>query len=77
MDIRTESYQVVPSKPYAYWLKKNWYYHSLIQDFYQFTVPRHHRVLEFGSADGHILAGLHTSFGVGIEADPVLREQAT
>jgi SAM-dependent methyltransferase len=76
MDIRTESYQAASSKPYAYWLKKNWYYHSLIQNFYEFTVPRHHRVLEFGSADGHILAGLQTSFGVGVEADPVLREQA-
>lgn len=66
----------VYEKPYSYWLKKNKYYHSLMASFYRFVVPPRARVLDVGCKNGHLLAAVNPAYGVGVEADPVLRGEA-
>ncbi len=42
-------------------------YHRLLQRCYQFRIPAGSRILELGCGEGHLLASLNPSFGVGID----------
>ncbi len=56
-------------KPYAYWIKKNWYYHSLIARLYQSFIPQGSRVLHISCKNGFLLAATNPSQGVGVDED--------
>jgi hypothetical protein len=56
-------------KPYSYWLKKNWYYHSLIANLYRSFIPYNSRVLHISCKNGFLLAAANPSYGVGIDED--------
>lgn len=61
---------VLPS--YDYWLRKNWYYHAYLLNWYQFIIPKHTRVLHIGSKTGTLLNAISPSLAVGIEHDEQL-----
>ncbi len=61
---------------YAYWLKKNWYYHSLMARLYRFFVPKESRVLLVNGKNGFLLDAVHPSFGVGVDEDSLAVSQA-
>lgn len=56
-------------RPYSYWIKKNWYYHSLIAKLYQSFIPKNSRVLHISCKNGFLLAAIQPSVGVGIDED--------
>ena len=49
------------------WRNKNSYYHSLIESFYKFNIPKSKKVLEIGCGTGNLLNSLEPSMGVGID----------
>lgn len=63
-------------KPYNYWLEKNHYYHHRIKKFYRFVVPEGARVLVLSCKNGYLLDAVNPSFGVGIDTDAALIQQA-
>ena len=50
--------------------KKNKYYYRKVSEYLKFIIPENSRVLEVGSGDGELLAGLKPSRGVGFDASP-------
>ncbi|HCM37129.1 MAG: type 12 methyltransferase [Candidatus Gottesmanbacteria bacterium GW2011_GWB1_43_11] len=52
------------------------YYHRQIHAILSFLVPRHKKILFFGSLDGSLLADLHPQIAVGIEPNKNLYETA-
>src|SRR3990167_10903055 len=62
----------VDEKPYEYWLKKNWYYHKLIINFYRFVIPEGSSVLQINCKNGYLLDAVKPLFGVGIESDETI-----
>ncbi|HEX2978569.1 MAG TPA: glycosyltransferase [Candidatus Babeliales bacterium] len=56
-------------KPFSFWLKKNWYYHASIAQFYSWAVPANSRVLQIGCKTGTLLKAVKPSYGVGIESE--------
>lgn len=52
---------------YLYWLKKNWYFHNHIANFYKAHIFPHARVLHIGSKSGNLLHALNPAYGIGIE----------
>jgi SAM-dependent methyltransferase len=63
-------------KPYDYWLEKNHYYHHRIKKFYRFVVPEGARVLALQCKNGYLLDAINPSYGVGIDTDAALIQQA-
>lgn len=49
------------------WIDKNAYYYSADLAYMRFLVPEGARILELGCGNGHLLAGLSPSYGVGID----------
>lgn len=66
----------IATNTFDYWLKRNWYYHKLLINFYRFVVPRDVRVLQLGCTSGYILHAVEPSYGIGVESDEQLRAQA-
>lgn len=56
-------------KPYEYWLKKNWYYHTKIAQHYRSFIPEHARVLQVSCKNGFLLAAVNPAYGVGVDND--------
>ncbi len=57
------------AQPFAYWLSKNYYYHKLLIQFYQFIIPVNSRILHIGCKNGYLLNALKPAYGSGIEWD--------
>jgi SAM-dependent methyltransferase len=57
-------------KPYIYWVKKNWYYHTYLRNFFYAMIPEHTRVLHINCKTGYILSHIKPLYGVGIDTDP-------
>lgn len=74
--IKWPDFSVDPQKPYTYWLKKNWYYHDLLKNFYRFTIPVGMRVVHVGSKDGYLLKAVRPSYGVGVDDDLASLQEA-
>ncbi len=58
------------------WRRKNRSYHRLLEEYYQFFIPRGSRVLELGSGTGDLLAAVAPSYGVGLDFSPQMTELA-
>lgn len=56
-------------KNFNFWVKKNWYYHHWLSQFYAFVVPSGNRVLQVGCKTGYVLNAIEPSYGVGIDDD--------
>lgn len=67
--MKTQTLHIRCEKPYDYWLKKNWYYHSIIARLYCSFIPAHARVLQISCKNGFLLAATKPSYGVGIDED--------
>src|SRR6516225_3002339 len=67
---------VAQQKSYSYWLKKNWYYHTSVAQFYAWAIPAHSRVLQIGCKTGYLLDAVKPCFGVGIETETACLEIA-
>lgn len=63
-------------RSHAYWIKKNWYFHSWMKRFYRFSVPPHMRVLHIGCGTGATLHALQPLQGVGIDGNEHTRKAA-
>lgn len=63
---------------FAYWLKKNWYYHRSLQAMYQRFVEPKKRVLQVACRNGYLLHAVQaeSGYGVGIDEDPAHIQQA-
>lgn len=61
---------------FAYWLKRNSYYHTQVKNFYRFAVPEGSSVVLINANNGYLLDALKPSVGVGIDADAASIEQA-
>ena len=61
---------------YRYWLKKNWYYHYLLAQQYQYCVRPQSTILQVGCADASLLATFSNSSVTGVEFDEHLYQQA-
>lgn len=57
------------TKNFDYWLKKNWYYHKKLINFFKFSVPENSKILVINCKNGYLLENLKPSFGVGIDTD--------
>jgi ubiquinone/menaquinone biosynthesis C-methylase UbiE len=51
-------------------------YHSLVDRYYRYYIPRGARVLEIGSGTGDLLAALEPSIGVGVDLSPEMTDHA-
>ncbi|MBN1562046.1 glycosyltransferase [candidate division KSB1 bacterium] len=49
------------------WKKRNKYYHSLLEKYYQHLIPEGKKVIELGCGTGELLAAVKPSYGVGID----------
>ncbi|MCK5683445.1 glycosyltransferase [bacterium] len=49
------------------WKKLNNYYYQDLENFFQFVIPKGHRVLEIGCGTGEILDCVKPSFGLGLD----------
>lgn len=58
------------------WKKKGAYYHYMLEKFFQFTVPKHKRVIEIGCGTGDLLHSLKPSYGVGVDIAESMLTQA-
>ena len=56
--------------------KSSNYYHRRLTEIYQFLIPPGQRVLEMGCGDGHLLASLKPSEGVGVDFSPEMIARA-
>lgn len=56
-------------KPFSYWVKKNWYYHSRVKKFYQFVVPNEAIVLMLNCRNGYLFDAIKPAYGVGVDND--------
>ena len=63
-------------KPFSYWLKKNWYYHSRVKQFYRTMIPADAHVLHIGCKNGYALQLVQPHFGVGIDSDIAALDEA-
>ena len=63
-------------KSYAYWLKKNWYYHHFIAKLYSFLVPAHSSILQLQCRNGFLLSSLKPSLGIGIDENESYIQEA-
>ena len=64
------------SSSYTYWLKRNWYYHFFVKQFYQWAVEQQCRVLQVGCKTGYILDAVKPRFGFGVEEENECRYRA-
>jgi len=64
------------TQSFSYWLKKNSYYHGLVQKFYQFIVPADASVLHINCKNGYLLNAIKPFHGVGVDADDVCIAEA-
>ncbi len=64
------------SKPFSYWLKKNWYYHQRVINFYRFHISAGFSILQINCKNGYLLDALKPSFAVGIDDDHASIAQA-
>lgn len=60
----------------AKWIKRNFYYHRLLQKYFRFFIPEGSRVLELGCGTGELLDSLQPSYGLGIDFSPKMLELA-
>lgn len=63
---------------YEYWLKKNWYYHSLVAKFYQFIVTPQSSVLHIGAKNETLINTLNPTHKVTVaanELDQIVTQQ--
>src|SRR4051794_15466821 len=58
------------------WLERGAFFHSEDLRYLEFVVPQGLRVLELGCGDGHLLAALKPSFGVGVDFSEGMIAQA-
>ncbi len=58
------------------WRRKNRSYHRLLEEYYQFFIPRGSRVLELGSGTGDLLAAVAPCYGVGLDFSSQMTELA-
>lgn len=74
--ISTNATAASSKKPFSYWLKKNSYYHTRVQDFYTFIVPRQATALILNCRNGYLFDAIKPVFGVGVDHDAQERAQA-
>lgn len=67
---------IAEDKPFSYWLEKNHYYHHRLKKFYRFIVPEGSQVLFVQCRNGYLLDALKPNYGVGIDIDPALINEA-
>ncbi|MDX2272689.1 MAG: glycosyltransferase [Cyanobacteriota bacterium] len=67
---------LAPEAPQTFWRQKNLYYHQDLEKLHQFLIPSQKRVLQIGVGTGDLLDGLQPAYGVGIDPDPAVIEQA-
>lgn len=58
-----------PARSFAYWLRKNRYYHHLVTRFYRCFIPRGASVLQVNCKNGYLLGAVEPSYGVGVDDD--------
>ncbi|MEA2904148.1 MAG: hypothetical protein QOI12_1535 [Alphaproteobacteria bacterium] len=58
------------------WLERAAFFHREDLLYLQFLIPEGARVLELGCGNGHLLAALRPSFGVGVDFSGLMIEQA-
>lgn len=63
-------------KPFSYWLKKNWYYHTYLQRRYQFLINPGATILHIGCKNGYILFALKPASAVGVDINPSELQEA-
>jgi SAM-dependent methyltransferase len=58
------------------WIEKNKYFYDTDHAYLRFLVPKGVRILEIGCGDGHLLAALEPSHGVGLDLSPAMIRMA-
>ncbi|MEA2939288.1 MAG: hypothetical protein QOC56_2792, partial [Alphaproteobacteria bacterium] len=58
------------------WLERAAFFHREDLLYLQFLIPEGARVLELGCGNGHLLAALRPSFGVGVDFSGLMIEEA-
>lgn len=64
-EIRRQLDRVAPER--ARWLNRTAFFHREDLRYLKFLIPENSRVLELGCGNGHLLAALKPSFGVGVD----------
>jgi GT2 family glycosyltransferase/predicted small secreted protein len=64
------------SADYDYWKSRNYYYYSLIKEFFKKNIPAGSSVVEFGCATGDILAACNPKRGLGLDVSSNIIEVA-
>lgn len=54
---------------YDYWVKRNWYYHSLVARLYCSFIPKQTKVLQVSCKNGFLLAATNPLYGIGVDED--------
>src|SRR3990172_6898887 len=67
--VTSQEKKAAHQKPFEYWLKKNWYYHKQLINFYRFVIPEGAAVVHINGNNGYLLDAIKPLQGVGIEAD--------
>lgn len=62
--------------PYSYWQERNSYYHTLMQEWYLFMVPKEATILHINCKRGDILDALKPRIGIGIDLNPQCIKEA-
>jgi ubiquinone/menaquinone biosynthesis C-methylase UbiE len=63
---RTEHWKKIATK-ISTWKEFGNYYHSKVNNIYQFLIPHDKKVLELGCSEGDLLASTFPAYGVGID----------
>jgi SAM-dependent methyltransferase len=58
------------------WMRRNAYFYEEDYRYYRFLVPDGRRILDLGCGQGHLLAALNPSQGVGVDFSAAMLEQA-
>ena len=74
--MKAHSKILINDKSYNYWLKKNWYYHSLIAKLLCSFIPKQSNVLQIGCKNGFLLNSLNPRYGVGFDHDIACIQEA-
>jgi SAM-dependent methyltransferase len=72
--IRRQSEELAAQR--AQWLERGAFFHQEDLLYLRFLIPEGARVLELGCGNGHLLAALKPSFGVGVDFSGAMLEQA-
>lgn len=58
------------------WRNRNLYYYEDLENFFRFSTSDKASVLQVGSGLGHLLAAVNPSYGLGIDANPLVIEDS-